>query len=68
MTILSCSFTFADNATSASVVFDAKGEPVRGIGKGPAREKALRAGAIVLGAAHVRRSVYLAPTGRITRS
>ena len=68
MTVLSCSFTFADNATATSVVFDAKGDPVRGIGKGPARDKALRAGAIVLGAAHVRRSVNLATTGRITQS
>lgn len=68
MALVSCSFTFADNATAMSVVFDAKGAPVRGIGKGPAREKALRAGAIVLGAAHVRRSVQLAATGRITRS
>ena len=68
MTILSCSFTFADNATADSVVFDATGNPVRGIGKGPMRDKALRAGAIVLGAGHVRRSVNLAATGRITRS
>ncbi|AWL06161.1 Tfp pilus assembly protein FimT/FimU [Massilia oculi] len=68
MTILSCSFTFADNATADSVVFDATGNPVRGIGKGPMRDKALRTGAIVLGAGHVRRSVHLATTGRITQS
>lgn len=68
MTLESCSFTFADNATSGSVVFDASGNPVRGIGKGPARDKALRAGAIVLGAGQVRRSVNLGTTGRITHS
>jgi len=68
MTLVSCSFTFADNATAGSVVFDAGGAPVRGIGKGPMREKALRAGAIVLGAGHVRRSVNLGATGRITQS
>lgn len=68
MALVSCSFTFADNATSSIVVFDATGDPVRGIGKGPARDTALRAGAIVLGAGHVRRSVNLNATGRITLS
>ena len=68
MTLVSCSFTFADNATASTVVFDADGDPVRGIGKGPVREKALRAGAIVLGAGHVRRTVNLNVTGRITQS
>lgn len=68
MALVSCSFTFADNATAGSVVFDASGDPVRGIGKGPVREKKLRAGVVVLGAGHVRRSVNLAATGRITQS
>lgn len=68
MALVSCSFTFADNATANSVVFDANGNPVRGIGKGPVRDKTLHAGAIVLGAGHVRRSVNLNATGRITQS
>ncbi|WP_137173053.1 GspH/FimT family pseudopilin [Massilia sp. HP4] len=68
MTLVSCSFTFDDNGTAATVVFDASGDPVRGIGKGPVRDKALRAGAIVLGAGHVRRNVNLGATGRITQS
>lgn len=68
MTLVSCSFTFADNATANTVVFDAAGNPVRGLGKGPVREKTLRAGAIVLGAGHVQRSVHLNVTGRITQS
>lgn len=68
MDLVSCSFTFADNTIAASVVFDAAGNPVRGIGKGPAREKALRSGVIVLGAGHLQRSVNLAVTGRITQS
>lgn len=68
MTLVSCSFTFADNSSAMTVVFDTTGSPVRGIGKGPAREEALRAGSIVLGAGHVRRTINLAVTGRITRS
>lgn len=68
MTLASCSFTFADNASAATVVFDAAGKPVRGIGKGPARDQALRAGSIVLGAGTVRRTMNLAVTGRLTRS
>lgn len=68
MALVSCSFTFTDNATAATVVFDATGNPVRGIGKGPARDKALRSGAIVLGAGPLRRSVNLNVTGRITQS
>lgn len=68
MTLVSCSFTFADNATASTVVFDTAGNPVRGIGKGPVRDKALRAGAIVLGAGNVRRTVNLNVTGRITQS
>lgn len=68
MDLVSCSFTFVDNATASTVVFDVAGNPVRGLGKGPVREKALRAGAIVLGAGHVRRSVHLNVTGRITQS
>lgn len=68
MNLVSCNFTFVDNATAAAVVFDAAGDPVRGIGKGPVRDKALRAGVIVLGAGHIRRSVNLGATGRITQS
>jgi len=68
MDLVSCSFIFSDNTTTGTVVFDASGNPVRGIGKGPVREKSLRSGTIVLGAAHVRRTVHLALTGRITQS
>jgi len=68
MTLVSCSFTFIDNTTAARVVFDPAGNPVRGIGNGPVRDTALRAGSIVLGAGHVRRTINLAVTGRITLS
>jgi len=68
MRLVSCSFTFTDNTSAATVVFNSAGSPVRGIGKGPARDKTLRAGSIVLEAGHVRRTVHLAVTGRITLS
>lgn len=68
MAIVSCLFTFADNTSAGTVAFDATGNPVRGIGKGPARTQLLRAGAVILGAGHVTRTVTLDVTGRITIS
>lgn len=68
MAIVSCLFTFADNASADAVAFDATGNPVRGVGKGPARTQLLRTGAVVVGAGHVTRTVTLDVTGRITIS
>lgn len=65
MTIASCTFTFADNASAAGVVFDADGNPVRGIGKGPARSAALRSGTVVIGTGNARRAVIVDTSGRI---
>jgi len=68
MALVRCTFTFADNSTASSVGFDASGNPVRGVGNGPVREKGLRSGQIVLGAGNVVRQVDIDATGRITVS
>lgn len=68
MVLMRCTFTYTDNATVASVAFDAAGNPVRGIGSGGTRAQALRSGQIVLGAGHVVRHVDIDASGRITVS
>jgi prepilin-type N-terminal cleavage/methylation domain-containing protein len=68
MALVRCTFTFADNATAAAVAFDAAGNPVRGVGAGPARTSTLRAGQVVLGAGNVERTIVIDTTGRITVS
>ena len=68
MVLIRCTFTYTDNATVASVAFDAAGNPVRGIGSGGTRTQALRSGQIVLGAGHVVRHVDIDASGRITVS
>lgn len=68
MAIVSCTFTFADNPGAATFAFDASGNPVRGIGKGPARNQLLRSGAVVIGNGATRRTITLDASGRITLS
>ena len=68
MVIMRCTFTYTDNATVASVAFDAAGNPVRGVGSGGTRTQALRSGQIVLGAGHVVRNVVIDGSGRVTVS
>jgi prepilin-type N-terminal cleavage/methylation domain-containing protein len=68
MALVRCTFTYTDNATVASVAFDATGKPVRGLGSGDTRDKTLRSGQIVLGAGHVVRKVDIDASGRITVS
>ena len=68
MALVSCTFTFADNGTAAAVGFDASGNPIRGVGSGPARTSVLRSGQVVLGAGHVVRNVVVDGSGRITVS
>ncbi|MDN4035530.1 prepilin-type N-terminal cleavage/methylation domain-containing protein [Massilia sp. YIM B02443] len=67
--IVSCTFTFTENPSSAATfAFDASGNPVRGIGKGPARTQRLRSGAVVIGDGATRRTITLDASGRITLS
>jgi len=66
MTIASCVFAFADNTSATGVVFDAAGNPVRGIGRGPARTAALRSGTVVVGTGNAGRRILLDTSGRIT--
>ena len=66
MALISCTFTFADNASVATVAFDSAGNPVRGLGPAAASAQALRSGLVVLGAADTRRSIAVDGTGRIT--
>lgn len=68
MAIVSCTFTFTDNPGAATFAFDASGNPVRGIGKGPARTQQLRSGAVVIGDGATRRTITLDASGRITLS
>lgn len=68
MAIVSCTFTFADNPGATTFAFDASGNPVRGIGKGPARTQQLRSGAVVIGDGATRRTITLDASGRITSS
>lgn len=66
--IVSCTFTFTDNPGATTFAFDASGNPVRGIGKGPARTQQLRSGAVVIGDGATRRTITLDTSGRITSS
>lgn len=68
MALISCTFTFADNASAATLGFDSAGNPVRGLGKAGARTQPLRSGSVVLGAGNTRRSIAVDGTGRITIS
>lgn len=68
MALVRCTFTFEDNSTAAAVAFDAAGKLLRGVGSGPARDRALRAGQVVLGAGNVERTIAIDATGRITVS
>ena len=68
MALVRCTFTFEDNSTAAAVAFDEAGNPRRGVGTAPARERVLRAGQIVLGAGNVERTIAIDATGRITVS
>lgn len=68
MALVRCTFTFDDNASATAVAFDATGNPLRGVGSGPARERVLRAGQIVLGTGNVERTIAIDATGRITVS
>jgi len=68
MALVRCTFTFDDNSTAAAVVFDAAGKLLRGAGSGPARDRVLRAGQVVLGAGNVGRTITIDATGRITVS
>jgi prepilin-type N-terminal cleavage/methylation domain-containing protein len=68
MALVRCTFTFEDNSTAAAVAFDAAGRLLRGVGSGPARDRALRAGQVVLGAGNVERKIAIDATGRITVS
>jgi prepilin-type N-terminal cleavage/methylation domain-containing protein len=68
MALVRCTFTYVDNPGAASVGFDTSGNPVRGVGTGPARTKALRSGQVVLGSGNVVRTIDIDTTGRITVS
>jgi prepilin-type N-terminal cleavage/methylation domain-containing protein len=68
MALVRCTFTFEDNSTAAAVAFDAAGKLLRGAGSGAARDRALRAGQVVLGAGNVERTITIDATGRITVS
>jgi len=68
MALISCTFTFADNTSVATIAFDSAGNPVRGLGSAAARTQALRSGVVVLGAGNTRRSIAVDGTGRITIS
>ena len=68
MALISCTFTFVDNASAATLAFDGAGNPVRGLGKAAARTQALRSGSVVLGAGNTRRSITVDGSGRITIS
>lgn len=68
MALVRCTFTFDDNSTAAAVAFDEAGKLLRGVGSGPARDRALRAGQVVLGAGNVERTIIIDTTGRITVS
>lgn len=68
MALVRCTFTFDDNASATAVAFNADGKLLRGVGSGPARDRALRAGQVVLGAGNVERTIVIDATGRITVS
>ena len=68
MALISCTFTFADNTSSATLAFDNTGTPLRGLGPAAARTQALRSGSVVLGAGNTRRSIAVDGSGRITIS
>jgi prepilin-type N-terminal cleavage/methylation domain-containing protein len=68
MALVRCTFTFEDNSTAAAVAFDEAGNPLRGVGSAPARDRALSAGQVVLGAGNVERTITVDATGRITVS
>lgn len=68
MALVRCTFTFDDNASATAVAFNATGNPLRGVGSGPARESVLRTGLIVLGTGNVERTIAIDATGRITVS
>lgn len=68
MALVSCSFTFTDLSSAATLAFDATGTPQRGIGSALVRAQALRSGTVVLGAGNVRRTIAVDVTGRITIS
>jgi prepilin-type N-terminal cleavage/methylation domain-containing protein len=68
MALVRCTFTFEDNSSAAAVAFDAAGKLLRGVGSAPARDRALSAGQVVLGAGNVERTITVDATGRITVS
>lgn len=66
MALTRCTFTFADNTSAATVVFDEDGNPVRGLGKAAMRTQVLHSGTVVLGAGNATRTVVVDTAGRIT--
>lgn len=68
MSLVSCTFTFADNGSAPALGFDASGSPIRAMGSSPARESALRTGRVILGSGNVVRTVDIDAAGRITVS
>jgi len=68
MALVRCTFTFDDNASATAVAFNADGKLLRGVGSGPARDRVLRTGQVVLGAGNVERTIAIDATGRITVS